>query len=300
MDEAARIRALREQGRLDDEQAERLLAALGGSATEPPPGGVAEGSEFVGEGAVGTDAAATGAATRESGNSASAGAATTTGTSETTTATPSADAWAGTGRRWARIELFAGALDVQVEPGLDAPVAESDDGSLEVSADGDGWRIAQAAGGDRTWIDRIVNGMRRSRVRVRIPAATGVELDVKAGDVKLRGVPALRGRLMAGDLTADALRAVDVALNAGDLDLRLDPEPGEHRVQMTAGDAEIRLPRDAAVTVQGRVNVGDVSAPAPFETHRSGVSERVTGTLGDGRARLSMELVTGDLDLKVG
>lgn len=323
MDEASRIRALREQGRIDDAQAERLLAALGVPPTHTDPEGDpstaapvgddprssdATATDVYGSPSVASDTAAPGRRAAPGIADDGAGDGPVAGTPVERAAPSGRDAPGSAGvtaasatsaRRWARIELFAGALDVSVDDGLDAPRAESEEGPLEVSRDGEGWRIAQPSRKGDSWIERLVDGTKRMRVRIALPAGVGVHLDVKAGDVNLRDVPALRGRLLAGDLDARGLRAVDVALNAGDLDLRFDPEPGEHRVQMTAGDAEIRLPKHAGVTVRGRVSVGDASAPAPFETKRSGVSERVSGTLGDGRASLSVELVTGDLDLKV-
>lgn len=302
MDEAARVRALRDQGRIDDAQAERLLAALGEEREASGPASPSYGPAPAAVGAVPSASPEVGA---EEGDAVAAGTSsgvTSTGTDATrsrpSTGT-SATGTAGVVRRWARVEMFAGTLRIEVDAGLDAPRAEADAGDLEVTRDGDGWRIAQKAKGDADWIERIVDAWNRSRVTVRLPSDTGVDLDIKAGDVELHDVPALRGRLMAGDLDAYGLRAVDVALNAGDLDLRLDPIAGEHRVKMTVGDAEIRFPADAGVSVQGRVTVGDVSAPAPFETRRSGVSERVSGTLGDGRAALSVEVATGDLELSV-
>lgn len=314
MDEVSRIRALREQGRIDDAQAERLLAALGRTdgaaehadspeASAAPPASETPGASRADAQPVLREAAAAApgeAAWREAaegtGETSTWTGGTRTGAAESGATAESATG--GTQRRWARIQMFAGALEVGVDPDLDAPQATSDEGTFEVTSDGDGWRIEQPARNGDGWIERLMDGMKRTRVRVRIPVGVGVDLDVKAGDVRLRDVPALRGRLMAGDLDAEGLRAVDVSLNAGDLDLRLDPEPGRHRVRMTAGDAEIRLPSGADVTVTGRVSVGDASAPPPFETRRSGIADRLSGTLGEGRARLEIELTTGDLELR--
>lgn len=325
MDDAARIRALREQGRIDDAQTERLLAALAGAdgadvAGEERSGSAfAEGREGARTGGVAPDVGVSGASAPEprateftateftATDSAATDSTATEARSAAAGATHARDprtsekaAAADAVHRWARVEMFAGSLRVHVEEGLDAPVADSDAGDVEVEAVGDGWRIAQHSRDGENWIDRLVDGMRRGTVRVRLPAGAGVELDMKGGDVRLDGVPALRGRLLAGDVDARGLRAVDVALDAGDLDLELDPLPGAHRVRMTVGDAEIRLPAGADVAVTGRVSVGDITAPAPLRTTRSTVSERVEGTLGAGSARLSVELVTGDLELVVG
>lgn len=267
MTEAERIRALRDEGRIDDVQARRLLNALGVSDVD---------AELRREPAAESDATA----------------------GPDTTARPDATEHAPDVRSWARIELFACELDVAVDASLDAPLAETKDGEVVVEASDDGWRIAQRDRAEGSWLERLIDGVHQGRVALRLPEGTGVELDVKAGDVELDGVPALRGRLMAGDLDARGLRAVDVAVSAGDVDLELDPSAGAHRVRLSVGDLSIRLAAHADVAVEGHVSIGDASASAPFVTRRTGmVAQLVQGTLGQGRATLRADVGTGDLTI---
>lgn len=261
MTDADRIRALRDEGRIDEAQAERLLRALDDIAAEQGP-----------------------------------------------TAAPAVDTPADAGRatdtspdvdRWARIDLFACTLEVHVDAALDAPVAEAVRGEVRVESHDGGWRVVQPTRPDGTWLDRLVDGVQQTRVNLRLPARTGIDLDVKAGDVELDGVPALRGRLMAGDLDARGLRAVDVAVNAGDVELELDPAPGLHRVRLSVGDLDVTLPDGADVRVEGHVQVGDAEASPPFATERSGmVAERIEGVMGEGRATLRIDVGTGDLKVE--
>jgi hypothetical protein len=253
MTDADRIRALRDEGRIDDAQAERLLQALGDIAAEQ--GGTRQSAAEPGATATSERDA------RDDGPRA-------------TDTSPDVD-------RWARIDLFACALEVHVE-----------------SHEG-GWRIVQPTRPDGNWLDRLVDGVQQTRVTLRLPERTGIDLDVKAGDVELDGVPALRGRLMAGDLDARGLRAVDLAVNAGDVELELDPTPGLHRVRLSVGDLDVRLPDGADVRVEGHVSIGDASASPPFATQRSGmVAESLEGVMGEGRATLRIDVGTGDLKVE--
>lgn len=299
MDEAERIRTLRDEGRISGEQAERLLAALDqlgatehADGSEAPHGmsgatsaGAADAPDAMG------DRPSTESSRRTQGPHASAA-----GGTEAVRAEAAAEVVS----RWVRVGMFAGSVRVSVDPAVSAPSVQSDGGEVDVVETPEGWRVEQRRSDEGNWIERLVEGVRRARLQMRVPADTGVHLDVKAGDVRLEGVPALRGRLLAGDLDATGLRAVDVAVHAGDVDLEIDPAPGLHRLRLTVGDAKVRLPSHADVRVDGRVTVGDASAPAPFRADRSGVAERLEGVMGEGRARLEVRLATGDFGLKVG
>jgi len=282
MTEVERIRALRDEGRIDDAQARRLLNALGVADVDAELR-----REPVDDRSAGTsDGAPDGAP-----DGAASPAAEATARSAATECAPDV-------RSWARIELFACELDVAIDAGLDAPVAETKDGEVGVEATDDGWRIVQGDRAEGSWLERLIDGVHQGRVTIRLPEGTGVDLDVKAGDVDLDGVPALRGRLMAGDLDARGLRAVDVAVSAGDVDLALDPAAGAHRVRLSVGDLSIRLPAHADVAVEGHVSIGDASASTPFVTRRTGmVAQLVQGTMGQGRATLRADVGTGDLTI---
>lgn len=301
MDDAARIRTLRDEGRISDAQAERLLAALDelGAAGKGPEG--AQGGRKDPSGASAELLSEPAEPVQASASSTDATPHVTPGASAGPGTTPSPhDAADGVVTRWARVGMFAGSVRVRVDPELREPAVECDGGEVDLTAAADGWRIDQRGRSEGSWIERLVEGVRRVRLELRLPADTGLHLDAKAGEVRLEGVPALRGRLLAGDLDARGLRAIDFAVQAGDVDVGLEPAPGEHRLRVTAGDAKVHLPADADVRIEGRVTVGDASAPTPFEAHRSGVAERIDGVMGEGRAHLRVTLTTGDFGVKVG
>lgn len=325
MNDADRIRALRHEGRIDDAQAERLLNALGAieaddvaaSRAHPPDdahraasGAPPQAESIAGEAVFGATAsgATVGRRAPPTTTPPPAGAPSGPGTapgaaSEPDVETPDASTakYEAAGvDRWARIDLFACEATILIDPAITAPAVDAKDGGIEVEDLDGGWRVGQR-GGDGTWLERLVDGVQRSRIRLRLPPRTGVRLDVKAGDVDIRGVPALRGRLMAGDLDASGLRAVDVVVAAGDVDLAIDPVPGAHRLRLSVGDAKVRLADGADVRVEGHVSIGDASAPHPFVTARKGmVAASVDGTLGEGRATVRIDVGTGDLKVETG
>jgi len=307
MTEAERIRALRDQGRIDDVQARRLLNALGVSDVDAELN-----SEPAGDDAVEAPVTVMTAASAESDQTAATPAADIPEAAAPEPAAPQSAAAKSAAdtrpaatehiaevRRWARIELFACELDVTIDAGVAVPAVETKNGEVGVETTDDGWRIAQRDRSEGNWLERLIDGVHQGRVTLRLPEGTGVDLDVKAGDVELHGVPALRGRLLAGDLDARGLRAVDLSVSAGDVDLSLDPTAGMHRVRLSVGDLSIRLPAHADVEVEGHVSIGDASASAPFSTRRTGmVAQLVQGTMGQGSATLRADVGTGDLTVR--
>lgn len=309
MNDADRIRALRDEGRIDDRQAERLLAAIDAITDETPA--PAQSSDAPSQAAPSPTtqnaAAPISQAPRDT-----APAQPATPTEPTAPRRGDADSIRTEDRdrppavdttdevdRWIRIELFACELDVTVDPQATEPVADTRKGDVTLEPTDDGWRLVQTSRQDGTWLERLVDGVQQARLALRIPPRTGVHLDVKAGDVELAGVPALRGRLAAGDLDARGLRAADLSVNAGDVDLEIDPVPGRHRVHLTVGDLTVHLAAAADARVHGDVSIGDASASSPLTVERRGmVAQVVDGVLGDGSAFVALDVGTGDLDVR--
>lgn len=289
MNDEERIQALHQQGRIDAAQTERLLQALGAARPEATPvNDRRQGNDALNDPGDATDDATDDMARR--------------GVNERATPGPETNDlpdFRGI-ESWVTIELLACSIRVEVDDSLAEPIAEVTRGDVEVKAGDGGWRVVQQGRQDG-WLERLASGALGSRLELRLPTRTGVHLDVKAGDVELVGVPALRGQLAAGDLDASGLEAVDLKVGAGDVDLELDPTDGAHRVRLAVGDLEVRLARGADVRVEGHVSIGDASARAPLEAKRVGlVAASLTGVLGEGRARLRLDVGTGDLEVRVG
>lgn len=197
---------------------------------------------------------------------------------------------------WLAIEMIAGDIEVDVDGSLSEPVAQGPDG-MRLEATDDGFVLRFARG--RGFLDGLLNNIQREPVLVRVPEGFGVDLRVKAGDVDIRGVPYLRGKLVAGDVSARGVRAIDLSMSAGDLDVELDASEGDSRIAMTAGDLHVKLAPASDVEVEGRVSIGDASVPKGFELASKGLGKSYRGTLGQGRAKLEIVQSTGDSKVSV-
>lgn len=202
------------------------------------------------------------------------------------------------GTPWVVIEMLGGDLDISVDPTIDVPVAEGGPGHVEVAEDPEGYKVRFMP--ERgNFLDRFLSSVRSGDLDVRIPPHFGVSIQATAGDVDLRGVRYLRGRLRAGDVSADRLEGVDFALMAGEFDATLDLRTGEHVVTVGAGDTTVRLAETADVSVTGRVSIGDLSARVDGLAQRAvGLGSEVSGVVGAGSARLRLRVTTGDLSLR--
>ncbi len=205
------------------------------------------------------------------------------------------------GTRWVTIQLLAGDLSVRVDPSLEEPRVRGDHGDLSVERCEGGFRIAHAQpSGDGGWVDRLMSKMRHGDLDVRIPAELGVELAMTAGDVVLRDVPYLRGRLTAGDLDATGLRGIDFATAAGDVDVELLLTSGSHLLRATAGDVSVRLKQGSSARLTGSVSIGDASVKGgDLKEERRGVGHAFSGTVGKGEAEFRVSATTGDVKVRV-
>jgi hypothetical protein len=195
------------------------------------------------------------------------------------------------GTRWLRVEVMAG--DIRIQGGdVDAPELASSDDDVVLEPDGDDWRL-HVVRGHSSWFGQWP----RRTIRATVPRDVAVRLDVKAGDVRVRDVRAVRGRMVAGDLRLDEVRGVDIHKSAGDVDARLLLTEGRHRIDARAGDIDVTLLQGSSAQVDGSVTMGDVSGGAGFERTRSGMGGRVSGRVGDGEASLRVHLSAGDLEI---
>jgi hypothetical protein len=206
-------------------------------------------------------------------------------------AAPEPLAIAPQGTRWLRIELPAGDLDVRAAD-VDAPTLDGDeDGRVRLETTADGARLYTDP--QRGLLGRFTPG----DARVRIPRAWGIDLDVKAGDLDVRDVPFVAGRILAGDVEVRGARGLDLTCLAGDVSIAVAPTEGRHRLVVRAGDLSVRLLPGSDVAVDGRVSVGDASARG-LQRERRGLGAVVHGRVGAGTAQLSIELGAGDLEVR--
>jgi len=222
--------------------------------------------------------------------SATAGQARATGSAGDTTPIELAPA----GTRWCTIELTAADLSVVADDIAEPVVQGDDDQKLRVTQTDDGVRVTS----ERGWsIDRWVGRTPSLDVHVRVPRAWGVALDLKAGDADVAGVPYVRGRMLAGDLSVRDAESVDLSKAAGDLAVSFRPTHGHHRISAKAGDVDVRFLPGSDASVEASVSMGDLHAPG-FEIDDRMVGAQARGRVGAGSARVEVRLTAGDLSLR--
>jgi hypothetical protein len=203
------------------------------------------------------------------------------------------------GVSWLVTEMLAADLVVEAKPGIAAPSLRKPVEDATLEREGDGWRLRYRT----EWSNWSIFGGRSGpdRIEVDVPEGMGVELDVKAGDVSVRGVAHVRGRMLAGDLVIDGASFVDVDKKAGDFEARIRPTVGKQRLVAKAGDLDVVLLPGSDVRISASVKVGDLRIRGEgFEGSREshGIGHRQSLTLGAGTAELELRLSAGSLTLK--
>ena len=229
-----------------------------------------------------------------------AGAPQSTDAPRTTDAPQSTSEAAPAGTPFVHVDMLAGDLEVRVDPSLSEPQISGGPGRIGMERHGADFQVNFRPEGSG-FLDRFLTQMRSGKVSVAIPEGYGVDLNMRAGNVQLHGVPYLRGRLTAGELSADALNGVDLNNAAGDIDVRLLLTEGKHRISSATGDVDVVLLPGSDVRVEGSVSIGDAEAGGgEFSTERSGLGDRISGTIGAGTAFLEIHVTTGDVHVEVG
>jgi hypothetical protein len=211
-------------------------------------------------------------------------------------AAAAASAATGNGpERWVRVEVSAGDLTIAVDNSLSEPLVH---GEVELQRDGENF-VVRGRSGEGSLSDWLGGILRRRDVTIKLPAGFGVSVAGTAGDVTIDGVPFVRGRLTAGDVSLKNVGGVDLVAISGDIDARLRLTQGEHTLKATSGDVDIRLLAGSSVRVEGRATSGDISLPKGFTSQGELVVRKFGGTVGSGRATLKLNIISGDLDLEV-
>jgi hypothetical protein len=294
MTDSQRIEAMFEEGRLTREQADQLLQALSGFGETPEAG---EESQAAAPAAA-AHVAATPAATA---NAAAAHAAETPAAAASDPARDAPrDPAAAQDGKWLDLKLLAGNVRVEVDPDITEPQSSGD---FRLERTETGMRIDQwPQRSGQNIIDSILNGARMTDLDLRLPAGWSLRLDLKAGNVTIRGpLRQLAGRVQAGDVDVEEVHAIDLQLSAGNVRTGLRLQDGQHRISSSAGNLNAKLLPGSNVLVDGSVRIGSIKAMAPLTHEQRGLGAVTSGHLGANGphdpARLELRLATGDLKI---
>ena len=198
--------------------------------------------------------------------------------------------------QWVKLSGFCGDLFVEVDASLSSPTVTGK-ATLERTPEG-GYliRTPPQAKGENNWFTKLHQAA--GDVKVRLPAEMGLDLRIAAGDGEVRGVKSVKGSFTGGDFGVSGAETLDLAAKAGDISLKLRPRKGEQRLRAIAGDVNVTFLTDSSVSVSGKAKCGDLTLPKNFTRNGSFVGGTFEGTLGAGEAHLELRLIAGDITIK--
>ncbi len=198
-------------------------------------------------------------------------------------------------QQWVKLSGFCGDLSVETDPALNSPVVTGK-ATLERTETGYLIRTPPEAKSEGNWLTRLHQAA--GDVKVRLPENVGLDLRIAAGDGEVRGVRAVKGSFTGGDFRLTDTETVDLTVTAGDVTAKLRPRAGEQRLRTTSGDVNLTFLAGASVTVSGSATCGDLTLPPTFSRNGGFVGGNFEGTLGAGEARLELHLIAGDVTVR--
>ena len=206
------------------------------------------------------------------------------------------------------LNTIAGDIDIEGVTGLANIEANVKNGSLEITEDGDVIRIVGVGKIDDPteigWLNTVIRTIGRNLpvdIHVRVPSNL-LELEVKAlaGDVTVKGVTgAVSLEMSAGDLKLSDAGRFTINAKAGDIKVHTKLTDGESTLRALAGDVDVTLEQGSSVTLKASNSAGDITAKGFIltQTEKRIVGGSLEGRLGAGRAKLTVSLSAGDLDI---
>lgn len=182
--------------------------------------------------------------------------------------------------RWVRVRLTAGELVASFDPSLSAPQVE---GKVETHQNGRDLEVTpQTPGGD--FLDNLLGGLKIGQVSVRVPAGWGLEVHGTAGEVRARGLPYVKARLVAGEVDLSDVQGVDVEVKTGQIDGSVRLTEGRHRLHVALGEVDVKILPGSSVKVESRVGLGNL--------------ETTPRQVGQGQAQLEASVSVGKLEVR--
>lgn len=198
--------------------------------------------------------------------------------------------WQPQGLRWARVKLTAGQLEVKLDPSLQMPVTE---GQAEVRQVGSDLEITPKMV-NSSFLGGLLGGL--GSLELRLPAGWGLDLGSKAAQVEVEGVAFLKGRVAAGNVELRGVEGLDLEVTAGNIEGSLLLREGQHRLQVSMGNAELDLLPGSSVQLSPGVSLGNLETRGFSRSYAADGSE--VRQVGEGKATLEVSVRMGNLEVK--
>lgn len=169
------------------------------------------------------------------------------------------------GLKWIQVDSWAGDAHISSDASLTVP--QSNVGKVQKNQDGS-WKVSGLT----------------DDFNLKIPPGYGVNLSIKAGDVSIRDIPFVKGRVFAGDFHASNIEGIDVFVAAGDVSASLLLKEGRHHLTAAAGNLSLRFLKGSSVTYQGSNGLG-------------GFGRNFNGVVGEGQAQMTFRTLVAEVDV---
>jgi hypothetical protein len=131
----------------------------------------------------------------------------------------------------------------------------------------------------------LLGSIRAGDIELKLPQGWGLEIDGKAGEVDVKDVACLRGRMMAGNVELERVHGLDLSVRAGNVEGSLLLTEGHSNLKVSMGNVELKLLPGSDVKVTPHVSLGNVSPAQP-------------SVLGAGKALLDISVSMGNVELR--
>jgi len=182
--------------------------------------------------------------------------------------------------------------------------------SMEITASGVRGSLRLSVGSGSV---RVSRGRGRVHVEtgsgdVELHDTDGEELSIEtgSGNIRVSGLesPDLSLETGSGDIQAESVRAVRAALEtgSGNVDLLLNGLNGDASVvsvETGSGNVDVSVPRGFGGSVHMETGSGSIETSVPMEIRKRDKNE-LSGTIGDGRGKVSLETGSGTIALRSG
>src|SRR6266540_3485453 len=134
-------------------------------------------------------------------------------------------------------------------------------------------------------------------LRVSVPAGKGVELHLGVGKAFVSNVDGvIRVDVASADVAADRTRGtLKIATGSGNVDLR--DAAGDVALETGSGDVTLKVPPSMSAQVDLDTGSDDIDLGGLTIQVRRLEQDHITGTIGDGKGRLSIETGSGNVHL---
>ncbi len=184
---------------------------------------------------------------------------------------------------WLMVKTSSGDVSIRVDPAIDAPIIEGEDGRLPVQ---------QTSSRGEFSVESLEDDL-----EITLPENYGVILEVKSGDVDIEDC-FVTGKVLSGDVSLENITGLRLTVMSGDVDGNFKLTQGTHSLEVASGDVSLIFQEGSSLSFEGSVQAGDATISSP-NNDLNHEDMNFEGKVGAGEAQLLLEVQSGDLNIDI-